>query len=191
VSLDTADHLLSVEADAEYAGAVLGAWAMRYVRPRKVEEAHEETHGHKAVVRIGKEHYRTEVLTDGHVLVSDEPPSLGGTDLGPTPYNLLLAGLGACTAITIRMYADRKEWPVEAVEVHLEHQKVAPDETDCTSEKPGKIDLITREVILVGDLDEKQRARLLDIADRCPVHRTLEAGPCIRTTELRAPENEP
>jgi putative redox protein len=114
-----------------------------------------------------------EVRVGRHVFVGDEPKSLGGDDLGPTPYEMLLAALGTCTAMTLRMYADRKGWPLDKVCVSLrQYKQHARDCEDCESSK-GRIDRIEREVELIGDLDEEQRARLLDIAAKCPVHKTL------------------
>lgn len=132
-------------------------------------------------VRTGQAHYHTEILAGPHRLVADEPAKVGGTDTGPTPYGLLLAALGSCTSITLRMYADRKQWPVNAINVQLRHEKIhAKDCEDCESEG-GRIDVIHREITLEGPLDETQRARLLEIADRCPVHRTLHGEIKIRT----------
>ncbi len=116
----------------------------------------------------------TEVEAGGHELVADEPTSLGGTDAGPTPYDYLLAGLGGCTAMTLRMYADRKGWPLESVTVRLSQDQIhATDCEECETEE-GRIDRIEREIELVGPLEEEQRRRLLEIADMCPVHRTLK-----------------
>ncbi len=116
---------------------------------------------------------RQDIEAGGHHLVSDEPLDLGGTDAGPTPYDLLVAALGSCTAITLQMYARHKGWPLEGVEVRLTHGKIhARDCADCET-KEGRIDRIERGIVLQGALDEAQRARLLEIADRCPVHRTL------------------
>jgi putative redox protein len=128
----------------------------------------------RVVVRTGKG-LRTEVEAGGHGLVADEPESLGGTDEGPTPYDYLLAALGGCTAMTLRMYADRKGWPLESVTVRLSQDRIhATDCEECETEK-GRIDRIGREIELVGALDEGQRRRLLEVADMCPVHRTLKA----------------
>lgn len=122
---------------------------------------------------------RTDVTANGYALVADEPVSVGGTDAGPTPYDYLLAALGACTTMTLRMYADRKGWPLESVTVRLQHRKVHAK--DCET-KDGKIDWIKWEIEPAGPLEEEQRRRLLEIADRCPVHRTLESEVLVETT---------
>ena len=120
-----------------------------------------------------------------HGIRADEPLSLGGADTGPTPYDLLLASLGACTSMTLRLYADRKGWPLEDVRVELAHKKIhAKDCASCETQE-GRIDRIDRWIELEGPLDEEQRRRLLEIADRCPVHRTLHAEVLIETEERR------
>lgn len=175
VSLDRADHLLSNEQDSMYVGAVIAAWARKYIDTPEPEAQPDEPPDHRVVVRTGQTQYRTEIKAGSHSLVADEPKSAGGTNLGPNPYDYLAAALGACTSITLRMYANRKEWPLEAIVVHLTHQKIhAADCEDCESEK-GKIDRIEREIELVGPLDDDQRQRLLQIADKCPVHKTLHS----------------
>lgn len=139
------------------------------------EEAKMAVSAEARVVVTTGEGLRTEVEAGGHTLVADEPESLGGTDTGPTPYDYLLGALGGCTAMTLRMYADRKGWPLESVTVRLSHDRIhANDCGECETEE-GRIDRIGREIELEGPLDEKQRRRLLEVADMCPVHRTLKA----------------
>ena len=123
----------------------------------------------------------TEVKANGHDLVADEPPALGGSDAGPTPYDYLLTALGSCTAITVRMYADRKGWPLETVTVRVEHGRIhAKDCEECETES-GRIDCIELELELEGPLDAEQRDRLREIADKCPVKRTLGSEMLIET----------
>jgi len=191
VSLDRADHLLSRSSDSRYVGAVLAAWARKYLEDADLEAEDGRLESWSAsedrvAVRIGRDRYRTEIMAGGHPLVADEPASMGGGDRGPSPYDLLNAALGACTAITLRMYADRKEWPLESVEVELTHGKVHAEDDDraCRREgegAPAKIDEISRKLRIEGELSGEQRERLLEIADRCPVHRTLEHGVLSRT----------
>jgi putative redox protein len=122
-----------------------------------------------------------EIETGRHRLVADEPVEAGGTDTGPSPYELLLAALGACTSMTLSMYARRKQWPLEQVTVRLRHDKIhAQDCAECET-KEGRLDRIEREISLAGPLDAEQRERLLAIANRCPVHRTLVSEVDIRT----------
>lgn len=128
------------------------------------------------------EGYKVRARTSSHVIVADEPESLGGTDLGPAPYELLLSSLGACTAITLRMYAERKSLPLESLQVELTHEKVLrKDIADSTDERPGdtKVDRITRTIRLGGPLTDEQRAKLLEIAGKCPVHQTLTHHPFV------------
>jgi putative redox protein len=169
VSLDDADHLFTDRADAEYVGSVLGAWAEKYIDPR--EATTEEKEGQ--VTARTKETYRTEMSAGHHALVADEPESVGGTDAGPTPYDYLLAALGSCTGMTLRMYADRKDWPLEEAVVRLSHEKVHADDCEHCDAETGTVDRIMREIELAGPLSEEQRDRLLEIANKCPVHRTL------------------
>jgi len=178
LSLDGADHLIKRQSDAVYVGRVIGAWATRYV---EVPEPWELKTEHTVVCEADRDHYTTRVQVGEHKLLGDEPEKYGGHDFGPSPYQYLSAALGTCTAMTIRMYADRKEWPVEKIRVHLDHNKIhAEDCDDCESEK-GKIDEITRIIEVEGELDDTQRNRLLEIADMCPVHRTLHSEIKVRS----------
>lgn len=120
-------------------------------------------------------------MANGHPLVADEPQAVGGTNQGPSPYELLSAALGACTTMTLRMCADRKQWPLESVTVRLTHDKVHAQDCDTCDSKGGKIDVIEREIEFSGPLDESQRQRLLEIADKCPVHRTLHSDIRVNT----------
>ncbi|MEM9258389.1 MAG: alpha/beta fold hydrolase [Bacteroidota bacterium] len=178
VSLDGADHLLTSGADAHYTGQVIAGWSSRYI----IAPASAPLRSAKEVaVRLGEEGFTTEVMVRHHHLTADEPEKVGGNDYGPGPYELVSAGLGACTAMTVQMYARRKKWPLEEIEVHLNHRKDYAEDMVAAEEKPTKIDLFDRTIRLSGPLDEAQKARLLEIADRCPVHRTLHQEVEIRT----------
>jgi uncharacterized OsmC-like protein/alpha/beta superfamily hydrolase len=180
VSLDPADHLLTRREDALYAGHVLAAWAERYLHakgptaPAPVPE--------KVVVQETREGKFAQLVVAGpHVVRADEPVGAGGLDSGMSPYDLLIAGLGACTSMTIRMYADLKGFPLERVTVELRHDKIhAADCAECET-REAKVDRIERMVRLEGALDAAQRAKLLEIANKCPVHRTLHSEITIPT----------
>ena len=187
VSLAGADHLLSKKSDAVYVANVIAAWTERYLdQPEIMTEAEveaglvlvRETHGGK---------FQQEILTGPHRMLADEPVKLGGLDSGPGPYDYLLAGLGACTSMTIRLYADFKKIPLENVAVRLSHEKKihTKDCEDCEN-KVTKVDHIERAITLEGPLDAAQRKRLMEIADKCPVHQTLESEVDIHTVERPA-----
>ena len=184
ISLDKADHLLSRRQDAVYVAQVLVAWARRYVaglEPPEFQSRFAPDGEHVVVAEAGGGKFTQLINAAGHPLVSDEPLSVGGDNLGPSPYGLLLSALGACTAMTIRMYADHKGLKLDHVSIRLGHDKIhAEDCADCET-REGRIDIITREIALEGMLSEAERARLLRIADRCPVHRTLHGEVKVRT----------
>jgi putative redox protein len=177
VSLDDADHLLTRAVDAAYAAEVLAAWSSRYL-----EQPSAEPVPGVRVAEAGQGKFTEDVYAGRHRLRADEPESAGGTDTGPSPYDLLMAALGSCTAMTIRMYAEHKKLPLERVTVDLAHGKVhAADCAECET-REGRIDRIERVITLEGELDEAQRAKLLEIANKCPVHRTLHSEVWIPTT---------
>ena len=184
VSLDDADHLLSRREDAVYVAEVVAAWASRYLGVRESSPLVAETAlaaGTVLVEESGEGTFAQSVSVGRHRLHADEPLAYGGNDSGPGPYDYLLAALGACTSMTIRMYAERKGIALRRIAVRLRHDRVhAQDCADCQT-KEGKIDRIDREIDLVGDLDEATRSRLLEIADKCPVHRTLRGEILVRT----------
>ncbi|MEM6264849.1 MAG: bifunctional alpha/beta hydrolase/OsmC family protein [Bacteroidota bacterium] len=181
ITLDGADHLLSHKEDAIYVGHMIASWAVRYIPAP--EEKDPLVTERQVAVRTGPKGYTTEIVAGNHHLIADEPPSVGGSDLGPTPYGYLLASLGACTSMTLRMYANNKGWDLQEARVHLTHGKDYVDDCVNCEEKPVKMDVIQREVELEGDLTQEQRNRLMEIADRCPVHRTLSSEINIRTSE--------
>ena len=174
VSLDDADHLITRAADADYVAAVLSAWVARYLPDTAEPEVAEETAAGEVVVReSGFGRFSNDIRAGRHRLVADEPGERGGDDSGPGPYDYLLAGLGACTAMTLRMYAEHKGLALERVAVRLGHQRVHAEDCAECEHSSGRIERIDRHIQLSGDLDAVQRRRLLEIADRCPVHRTL------------------
>ena len=182
ISLDDADHLLTRRADAVYVAAVLAAWASRYIDQPAAQAATRAAAPDVVTVSETREGRFAQAITVGrHSLRADEPASVGGDDTGPSPYDFLLAGLGACTSMTLRMYADQKQWPLERVTVRLKHEKIhAQDCSECET-REGKIDRIEREIEITGALDDAQSARLLEIANKCPVHRTLHSEVIVPT----------
>ncbi|HEU4629383.1 MAG TPA: bifunctional alpha/beta hydrolase/OsmC family protein [Gemmatimonadaceae bacterium] len=181
VALAGADHLLSRAPDADYAAAVIAAWCARYLPPAPVPAGEAPTDPTRVTTRTGAEGFRTEIGVRGHTVVADEPAALGGEDAGPTPYDLLVGALGACTSMTLQMYARRKRWPLEEAVVHLRHSRVYAEDQENCPDRPVRLDRVERELELVGPLTAEQRQRLLEIADRCPVHRTVEAGIHVET----------
>jgi putative redox protein len=184
VSLDGADHLLSRKADAEYVADVIAAWSSRYLEPALADAAAVAGEAPRQVVvretRNGK--FQQTIAVGPHHMLADEPVSAGGEDTGPGPYDFLLAGLGACTSMTMRLYAERKALPLQRVTVTLKHAKIhAQDCVECET-RTGMLDQIDRVIAIEGNLDAGQRAKLMEIADKCPVHRTLTSEVRIVTT---------
>jgi uncharacterized OsmC-like protein/alpha-beta hydrolase superfamily lysophospholipase len=191
VSLDRADHLLSRREDARYAAEVIAAWADRFLPPAPEPEVPEADQGEVIVFESGDGPYAQTIAAGPHVLHADEPASVGGRDTGPTPYGLLLASLGACTAMTLRMYARRKGIALEHVSVRLRHEKVHATDCETCETQTGHLDRIDRTIELAGDLDAATRARLLEIAERCPVHRTLHSEVWVRSELAAATRRSP
>ena len=181
VSLDDADHLLTSRRDAAYAATVIAAWADRYLPSAPEPPSPDTEPGTVVVTETGL--YSQRIQAGRHILVADEPPSVGGDDTGPTPYGLLLAALGACTSMTVRMYANRKGWPLESTTVTLTHDRIHATDCEKCETEAGMVDHIDRVIQYEGDLDGNQRAKLLEIADKCPVHRTLHSEVHVNTTE--------
>ncbi len=175
VSLAGADHLLSDKRDAAYVADVIAAWAERYIEPAAPRPAavRSEAPGKVVVRETRANKFQQSISVGPHRLTADEPVAAGGGDTGPGPYDLVLAGLGACTSMTMRMYADRKALPLERVTVTLSHSKIhAEDCAECET-RVGMLDQFDRVISMEGALDAEQRRKLMEIADKCPVHRTL------------------
>ncbi len=186
VSLDSADHLLSKKADAHYAAEMIAVWAARYVDPEDTAKAPPKAiEGSVVVAETGTGKFTNYVVTgSGHSFNADEPTSVGGDDTGPTPYDLLLAAVGTCKAMTMRMYAARKGYNLERAEVRLRHDKVhAKDCEECETPN-GKVDRIDAEISITGDLTPEERQKIFEIAERCPVHRTITSEVIIKAELL-------
>ncbi|MBF4985779.1 OsmC family protein [Nonlabens mediterrranea] len=173
VSLDGADHLLMNKKDSKYVGEVIAGWSSRYI---DVKEDISLASRQNVVASLDNESlFTTQMRAGKHYLTADEPTSIGGNDFGPTPYELLSSGLAACTVMTIQMYARRKKWLIENVECHVDYDKQHALDCENCEDDHAKIDTFTREIKITSDLDEKQLKRILQIADKCPVHKTLHS----------------
>ena len=184
--LDDADHLLTRPADAQYAADLIGAWASRFL-PMRAERDDAPADLRAGEVWVGEhDHAFWRSMRAGpHHLDADEPKEVGGSERGPDPYELLLMSLGACTSMTLRQYAKRKGYALKDVQVRLRHERVYATDCQECGDRSGQVDHLTRQLLLSGPLSESQRQDLLRIADRCPVHRTLENHPVITTTLIR------
>ncbi|WP_350285399.1 bifunctional alpha/beta hydrolase/OsmC family protein [uncultured Croceitalea sp.] len=182
VSLDGADHLLFNKEDSTYVGEVISGWAKRYLPiAKRVNEKLRSKH--QVVASLdAEEGFTTQMKVGNHYLLADEPEDFGGKDYGPSPYELVSAGLSACTAMTLQMYARRKGWILANVEVHTSYSKTHAEDCEHCESDTAKIDTFTREIKLTGDLNEQQRSKLVAIADKCPVHRTLHSETQVITT---------
>ncbi len=175
ISLDDADHLLTRDRDSAYVARMLATWAERYI-DEQAPENNSAQHPAGAAVVSGKTNdgFKVAINANGHRFTGDEPKGIGGTDLGPTPYDLLGAALASCTVMTMNFFARRENLPLEQVEVSVQHDRIHADDCEDCKKTDGKIDRFQREIEMQGDLNEEQLALLMKIADRCPVHRTLE-----------------
>jgi len=181
ITLDNADHLLTRKEDSNYAGNMIGAWVQRYFESQEnmmLETKGEQLVGHLNLV---EDNFTTAIQTKNHSMIADEPASVGGDDFGPSPYEFLNAGLAACTAMTLKMYAQRKQWDLQEVFVYISHSKKHSDELELDIENSGYLDHISKKLKLVGNLDDSQKQRLKEIASKCPVHKTLQNDVIIET----------
>lgn len=182
VSLDTADHLLTNKDDAHYVAEMIAAWSHRYIdKAAPISEAEAGVKRGEVVVHEHNKAFTRTIQTDHHQWFADEPVDYGGDNLGPDPYEHLLAGLGACTSMTIRMYANRKKLALDDVKVTLSHSRQYGDDCEHCDENNAKVEVLSREIELFGALSDEERQRLLEIADKCPVHKTLESKIVITT----------
>ncbi|WP_292946454.1 bifunctional alpha/beta hydrolase/OsmC family protein [Olleya sp. UBA1516] len=180
VTLDGADHLLMKKEDSVYVGSVIATWAKRYITIPRTEIVKTT---HQAVASLdAKDGFTTQMTVGSHTMMADEPTNFGGNDFGPSPYEFVSAGLSACTAMTVQMYVKRKGWDLQNIEVHTSHTKVSKQVVENGEQKEMKVDTFNREIKLKGNLDEKQIQRILQIADKCPVHKTLHSDIEVATT---------
>ena len=179
IALDGADHLLFQKEDALYAGGLIASWSKKYLKIDLEKPVLEKAKNISTRTQSGG--FQTEIRAHRHHLLADEPTNYGGTDTGPTPYDYLGIALGACTSMTLKMYADHKKWPLASSIVELTHQKVHFEDSQDCEEKGKKIDQFVRKLTLVGDLTPDQKTRLLEIADKCPVHKTLHSSVEVKT----------
>ena len=181
VSLDDANHLLTNSRDSMYVGNVIGTWVQRYFEPQ--DNTMLDTQGEQLVAHLNiiEDNFTTSIQTKKHNFIADEPANIGGNDFGPSPYDYLSAGLAACTVMTLKMYAQRKKWDLQEVYAYITYSKKHSDDLMLDIEIPTRIDHLQKKLKFVGNLDEKQKTRLKEIASRCPVHKTLQSEVIIET----------
>ncbi len=179
VTLNGADHMLTNKTDAFYTGNVIASWAKRYIKHTPTPKLETDR---QVVARLGDNGFTTELMLGKHGLLADESEELGGADFGPSPYQLLTASLAACTSMTLQMYARRKKWPLEEVNCHVNYSKEYYEDCMACEKEGAKLDTFDRSIELKGDLSYEQRKRLLEIADKCPVHRSLSSEIRIETS---------
>ncbi|GAB1855822.1 bifunctional alpha/beta hydrolase/OsmC family protein [Flavobacteriaceae bacterium MHTCC 0001] len=181
VSLDNADHLLSNPKDSNYVGNIIGAWADRYFEPQ--DNVILDTNGEQLVAHLNlvEDKFTTSIQTKKHSFIADEPESVGGDDFGPSPYDFLSAALAACTVMTLKMYAERKKWDLQEVYAYITYSKKHSDDLMLDLDEPKRIDHLQKRLKFIGNLDDTQKAKLKEIASKCPVHRTLLSKTIIET----------
>lgn len=180
VTLDHADHMLMNKDDAYYTGNVISSWVKRYISTTDDESKLQTTK--QVVAQLGNTGFTTRIMAGRHGMVADESSQIGGNDFGPSPYELLNASLAACTAMTLQMYARRKKWDLQDVKVHISYGKSYREDCEGCSESERRLEMFDKHIELVGDLTDEQKNRLLEIAERCPVHRTLLSQPNFKQT---------
>lgn len=184
VSLDNADHLLSNSEDSKYVGNVIATWTGRYFEVKEntmLETVGEQVVGHLNLI---EDNFTTSIQTKNHSMIADEPTSFGGDDFGPSPYEYLNASLVACTAMTLKLYAQRKQWDLQEVFVYITHSRKHSDDLGIETDKSKYLDLISKKLKFVGDLNAAQKERLKEIASRCPVHKTIASEVVFETSVL-------
>lgn len=181
ISLDDADHLITRKEDAVYIAELIAAWSSRYVAAPADEDTKATEDMAVTVAENGVGPFGQDITTGPHLFYADEPPGVGGKNTGPTPYQLLAAALGACTTMTMRLYANRKKWDLDRASVVVRHNKIHATDCEACETVNGKVDVFERDITLEGTLDDEQKQRILEIADKCPVHRTLHSEVQVRT----------
>tara|TARA_R110002096_G_scaffold13569_3_gene47814 strand:+ start:7205 stop:8422 length:1218 start_codon:yes stop_codon:yes gene_type:complete len=181
VSLDDADHLLSNSKDSIYVGNMIGTWVQRYFEQKENTMLH--TQGEQLVAHLNllEDNFTTTIQTRKHNFIADEPASIGGADFGPSPYDYLSSALAACTVMTLKMYAQRKQWDLQEVFAYITYSKKHSDDLMLDLDQPKHIDHLQKRLKFIGNLDEKQKQRLKEIASKCPVHKTLQSEVIIDT----------